>query len=191
MGRDAMTHEMRGSAATPPEMRGSAATPPEMRGSAATPRRTITDAGADRAVGCTVVDVTQAATPLFDLRFPGGGALPGRGGLPRDDLRARGVRHSPHARPPRGTAGSLRPDRLRDGGAARTRGSALARRAQAPAADRPWPPGCDGGHAPAPPRRAAARRHPAGAVEPGARGGAPARARDQRDARALPREGAR
>src|SRR4051794_34778982 len=146
MGRDAMTREMRGSAATPPEM----------RGSAATPRRTITDAGADRAVGCTVVDVTQAATPLFDLRFPGGGALPGGGGLPRDDLRARGVRHSPHACSTRRTAGSLPPDRLRDGGAARTRGSALARRAEAAAADRPRPAGCDGGHAPTPPRRAAA-----------------------------------
>src|SRR3954466_14392143 len=110
MGRDAMTREMRGSAATPPEM----------RGSAATPRRTITDGGADRAVGWTVVDVTQVATPLFDLRFPGGGALPGGGGLPRDDLRARGVRHSPHARTTGRTAGSLRADRLRDGGAART-----------------------------------------------------------------------
>src|SRR3954464_8203510 len=134
MGRDAMT----------PKMRGSAATPPEMRGSATTPRRTITDAGADRAVGCTVVDVTQAATPLFDLRFPGGGALPGRGGLPRDDLRARGVRHSPHARPPRRATRDLGPDGLRDRGAARARGPARARRAQAVAADRTRPARRDG-----------------------------------------------
>src|SRR3954452_4301150 len=146
MGRDAMTHEMRGSAATPPEMRGSAATPPEMRGSAATPRRTITDAEADRAVGCTVVDVTQAATPLFDLRFPGGGALPSGGGLPRDDLRARGVRHSAHARTTRRAPRGLRPHRLRDRGPARARGLAGARRAQAPATHRAGPARRHGRH---------------------------------------------
>src|SRR4051794_22219851 len=113
-------------------------------------RRTITDAGADRAAGRSVVNVTKVATPLFDLRFPRGGAVPGGGGLPRDDLRARGVRHSPYARATGRATGRLGSDRVRDGRATRARGSRRPRRAKAIAADRSWPAGRHGGHAPAP-----------------------------------------
>ncbi len=136
-------------------------------------------------------------TGAAGARFPGAGARavrsghvrrspPRRGPVPRDDPGARGARHRADARAPGRAARGVGAGGQRDREAPGAGGLPHPRRRprDAPDGHRPGVRHLDA--APAPAGRAAAGRRAQGALVAGARGGLPARARDQPDARGAP-----